>query len=84
MLGCLLLAAAGLTDAAGKRGFRGFVGVTVFAGFTSHNTAARRASQFEYFGPASASFKPASYFGLALDRADAIQVIDRLRSLHRQ
>lgn len=43
------------------------------AGFTSHNTAARRTSQFEYFGPASETFNPDSYFGLATDRSDAIQ-----------
>jgi hypothetical protein len=43
------------------------------AGFTSHNTAARRASQYEYFGPESKTFKPRSYYGLAADRTDAIQ-----------
>lgn len=43
------------------------------AGFTSHNTAARRTTQFESFGPASPTFNSDSYTGLAKDRADAIQ-----------
>lgn len=40
------------------------------AGFTSHNTAARRASQYELFGP---NFNPDDFAGLAAARPDAIQ-----------
>lgn len=43
------------------------------AGFTSHNTFARRTSQFEYFGPESDTFNTAAFYGLARDRSDAIQ-----------
>ena len=44
-----------------------------YLGFASHNTAARRTPQYEYFGPKSSTFNPDSYFGLASDRSDAIQ-----------
>ena len=47
--------------------------MTICVGFTSHNSAARRTSQFEYFGPASETFRPESYYGLAAERPDAIQ-----------
>ena len=43
------------------------------AGMTTHNVAARRASQYEYFGPSSSTFQPAAFEGLAAARADAIQ-----------
>jgi len=43
------------------------------AGMTSHNVFAHRTSQFEYFGPASADFHPADFYGLAVDRLDAVQ-----------
>lgn len=43
------------------------------AGFTSHNTAARRTLPFEYFGPASDTFHPEDFYGLARDRPDALQ-----------
>lgn len=43
------------------------------AGFTSHNTFARRSSQFEYFGPQSDQYNTAAFYGLARDRSDAIQ-----------
>lgn len=43
------------------------------AGMTSHNVAARRASQFEYFGPKTSDFDPDSFYGLAETRSDAIQ-----------
>ncbi len=49
------------------------LGLINAAGFTSHNTAARRAAQFEFFGPKTATFDPSNYFGLAMDRPDAIQ-----------
>jgi glycosylphosphatidylinositol phospholipase D len=43
------------------------------AGMTAHNVGARRASQFEYFGPKTDEFNPASFYDLANDRSDAIQ-----------
>jgi len=43
------------------------------AGMTAHNVAARRASQFEYFGPPTEDFNPAVFNNLASDRSDAIQ-----------
>jgi hypothetical protein len=43
------------------------------AGMTSHNVAARRASQFEYYGPSTADFNPDHFYGLADARSDAIQ-----------
>jgi hypothetical protein len=43
------------------------------AGMTSHNIAALRASQYEYFGPESDLFKPNDFYGLAESRFDAIQ-----------
>ena len=43
------------------------------AGFTSHNLAARRASQFEWFGPESPTFDPSHFKGLAMARPDAVQ-----------
>ena len=43
------------------------------AGFTTHNEAARRASQYEYFGPESETFNSTFFNGLAMERADAIQ-----------
>jgi hypothetical protein len=46
---------------------------SLVTGFTSHNTAARRTSQFEYFGPESDTFRSSSYYGLARDRPDAVQ-----------
>mmetsp|Transcript_2491 Transcript_2491/g.3823 ORF Transcript_2491/g.3823 Transcript_2491/m.3823 type:complete len:644 (+) Transcript_2491:52-1983(+) len=50
-----------------------YVSLSAGAGFTSHNVAARRASQFEYFGPETNEFKPSYFYGLAEDRSDAIQ-----------
>jgi len=38
------------------------------AGFSSHNSAAKRSAQYEYFGPKSPNFNPESYYGLANDR----------------
>ena len=43
------------------------------AGMTSHNIAALRASQYEYFGPESDTFHPNDFYGLAAERNDAIQ-----------
>ncbi len=43
------------------------------AGMTSHNIAAKRSSQYEYFGPQTEEFDPQSFYGLAHDRKDAIQ-----------
>jgi hypothetical protein len=43
------------------------------AGMTSHNIAALRASQYEYFGPESEIFNPNDFYGLAESRIDAIQ-----------
>ena len=43
------------------------------AGMTAHNVAARRASQFEYFGPKTDEFNPDVFYHLAEDRSDAIQ-----------
>lgn len=43
------------------------------AGMTSHNIAALRASQFEYFGPETTLFQSNNFYGLAKDRYDAIQ-----------
>ena len=34
---------------------------------------ARRTSQFEYFGPASSTYNPIPFQGLAMSRSDAIQ-----------
>lgn len=58
--------------------FRGVVSFSLLllinsAGFTTHNTASRRASQFEYFGPESATFHPEQFYGLARSRPDAVQ-----------
>ena len=50
-----------------------YVSLSAGAGFTSHNVAARRASQFEYFGPETNEFNPSYFYGLAEDRSDAIQ-----------
>lgn len=49
------------------------MGVAECAGMTSHNVAARRASQFEFFGPKSSEFNPDDFYGLADYRSDAIQ-----------
>lgn len=43
------------------------------AGMTAHNVAAKRASQYEYFGPKSDEFDPSVFYNLAADRSDAIQ-----------
>ena len=43
------------------------------AGFSSHNSAAKRSSQFEYFGPRTANFNPDSYYGLASYRFDLLR-----------
>lgn len=43
------------------------------AGMTSHNIVAKRAAQFEYFGPASSEFNVSSFYGLSEDRYDAVQ-----------
>jgi hypothetical protein len=43
------------------------------AGMTSHNVAALRASQYEYFGPESDIFHSEDFYGLADNRNDAIQ-----------
>jgi hypothetical protein len=50
-----------------------FVQLAHGAGMTSHNVFAHRTSQFEYFGPASATFHPNDFYGLAVDRLDAVQ-----------
>lgn len=47
-----------------------FVSSALGAGFASHNIAARRATEFEYFAPTS---DPKSFYGLATARTDALQ-----------
>lgn len=43
------------------------------AGMTAHNIAAKRASQYEYFGPKTDQFNPEAFYNLAFERSDAIQ-----------
>ena len=43
------------------------------AGMTSHNVAALRASDFEYYGPDTEEFSSKIFYGLAKDRIDSIQ-----------
>lgn len=50
-----------------------FINYAHGAGMTSHNIAALRASQYEYFGPETELFHPSDFYGLATSRNDAIQ-----------